>query len=1046
MTDTLQPGCVLSLVNAEKVQEKVKMHESGGTVLIEYSLFFNEAISEKGLEAVKPNTVMFGMENDLYRHRPSEWKRVFSRHGYALLSLPFNYKLLSFYLLSFGVASMDVEVQDYPLYCFDSLTEEERMNKTRNLVLFNFHHDSVEISTVADNNFVCHMKLKSDGSHDIFSYECCTKTKNLKEVRCTDYESNSWVNLLFSVIEWMDFLFFLLAPMFFLGAISGRSFKTTNYIVRLGENCVLRIKKDFKSGEALTIPEPSVNKRTKIASSMGMNKEARDMKRKYVEHLRKVPADKVTTISQPVLHVLIDHKKLMSVKDVNVGILPFIWSNVFMCKIRRSYPFTHCCKVSICGSWGKRFFCFLIPRCACVRSMQRLNIKLKRHLSWQNVLQCLALFVILFMIPLPFYVRTLVFYLYEHEVVSERLMTLKSNNVTLNPIDNFFFYFRPLHPLFIYSMASYIVFSIMLLILSRKNKMMFVDYMVAILRDFKHLDRLQVFRMMALHLIMPFEKFGLLGLLIGPFMWIFTLPLGILTIMFYLVPTLYLSGRLIFLRKPKFLNYIFLHGEKKYDDPESVDTVGVIEPKDTDVNDDNIRTVNKMLLLQNISPPTEAAETPTPLKEGGFLTSSAMFHFSDRAKRIIGVFLTLWMWSVLILYAEFFGFLIEIMTLTFMGAIVNAGSAGQFFILIFLTVTYALTVLNKVEAKYKQLAAELFDHIQGKLKDQLDETVIIRGSEQKNFAFKFFSKQDLRGLNAKRQLSILSDVHGKLPDVYNEKLKRKEHKLHITLHSVVLFLDKWDCPRIPKRLFQKVCQIKCPGCPGPIHENLFVALKELSYMVLFIFFVLIVVMAFGDAYEISTTNQLLLTVVGGFAPFVVRVILKPKQIHVDFSTYAFKGKVHEVISEYFESWPVFDMEFDVMPEKSDMLMQDGTSDEPPDVDHEVALEPKITTELSTPLLEPVDKSVLEPKVDTSLSNPPPESVNVDECEPVPKASDSIPLVEVSSPGMSASMENPMFSDTCQLYKLDVDQADADLVLCMKHGDRSAGNVNNCVIC
>jgi predicted permease len=87
---------------------------------------------------------------------------------------------------------------------------------------------------------------------------------------------------------------------------------------------------------------------------------------------------------------------------------------------------------------------------------------------------------------------------------------------------------------------------------------------------------------------------------------------------------------------------------------------------------------------------------------------------------------------------------------------------------------------------------------------------------------------------------------------------------------MLLFLDRNDTPYTPEKFFTEVILLRCCGAPGPVYSQFIHAAWSFARILLFLFFVFVVVMAFGDAYSVSTTNQLLATVVGGFIPFLFR--------------------------------------------------------------------------------------------------------------------------------------------------------------------------------
>lgn len=98
----------------------------------------------------------------------------------------------------------------------------------------------------------------------------------------------------------------------------------------------------------------------------------------------------------------------------------------------------------------------------------------------------------------------------------------------------------------------------------------------------------------------------------------------------------------------------------------------------------------------------------------------------------------------------------------------------------------------------------------------------------------------------------------------------QNHQLQWKTFGMLVFLDMKDTPLTPEKFFYKTIALNYFGCPGPIYRNVCSAVWDFLKIVLFLMFVFVVVMALGDAYQISTTNQLLATVVGSFVPFIFR--------------------------------------------------------------------------------------------------------------------------------------------------------------------------------
>ena len=130
---------------------------------------------------------------------------------------------------------------------------------------------------------------------------------------------------------------------------------------------------------------------------------------------------------------------------------------------------------------------------------------------------------------------------------------------------------------------------------------------------------------------------------------------------------------------------------------------------------------------------------------------------------------------------------------------------------------------------------------------------------------------------------------------------------------LLLFLDSNDTPRIPLNLFRELCEVRVHGAPGPVYINLLIATAKFSIIVVFLFFVMIVVMAFGSANQMSSTNQTLATLAGGFVPMLLKNVLSSKGTKLNLKTLSFKGQIDEIVAEFKQSWPIYDMvieEFD----------------------------------------------------------------------------------------------------------------------------------------
>ncbi len=300
----------------------------------------------------------------------------------------------------------------------------------------------------------------------------------------------------------------------------------------------------------------------------------------------------------------------------------------------------------------------------------------------------------------------------------------------------------------------------------------------------------------------------------------------------------------------------------------------------------------------------------------------------------MGLAAVLFMYSVLVVFYEVVGMVIEICVFTFMGTIVNAGSAAKYIMLAFWVLMYCSTCYNNMYDKYLSLNKKIFEFIKSKLKEEISQVTILPHILQKNTAFKYFTNEEIktyRDIEMRLNIDTAGDkahserhlvdaiAHSERHLVDAEQAENTitdiidniDEQLYWKVSSLVFFIDKLDEPRIPKSLFRQICNITAPGCPGPLYKGLLMATRQLLYMVIFLLFVIAVVLAFGNANQVSTTNQMLMTLAGGFIPFVVRFVMKPAKDEINLNSYSFEGKVHQIIRDFHQVWPVFDLSYAV---------------------------------------------------------------------------------------------------------------------------------------
>lgn len=737
-------------------------------------------------------------------------------------------------------------------------------------------------------------------------------------MECTDNDTSTWIAFLYILITGVKIVGFLFGPLWLQWVFHSESIRTTDYIIKLKDKLVKTI----------------LVKKVRIPDDSGRKPKEMKQFKKFRRIVKTIPSEEIVPVSYEKLQIQVDQRRLMSEKSVPVGLFHFLYENLFRCRIRYCDPFGTCCTESIFGSWSQYFL--WLP----LKKNSECNNSTRNYLSWGHIFVIVGGMLILLAIPLPYYVRVGIYFAYESDEIDSRKEALEAVGLRQEYNHNILHLVSPTHAGMILVYITYILTFLILAAFRECNSIKFDEIAVTAVQDLRNIYRSECLLLLAAHLVLPFEKFGLCGgLLVGMIYWPIALPICLLVGIAYCIPTIYLTGRFLIQSRPAFL----------YLKPQPTSTMGFNPSRYNRRHLSNgTSSFETCMLLENISPSNDLDNAELDKTKMTCCKCHLDRHrmYTTCLSWVIGLLCICLMYSVLVMFAEVYGFVLEIFVFTLMGAIVNAGIAARYVMLAFWIIMYSTACYNQVYEKYMALNKRIFDCIKSQLGNDIRVVTLLREEKQRNTAFKYFSTAELQE-QAQEDMALEVDSD----DEYDEQtamIKREQKlilpadnieyvkdKLHWRINTLVFFVDSKDKPRIPKELFEKICMIQAPGCPGPVYLSLLRATRQLIYMIIFLLFVLIVVMAFGDIYNISTTNQLLVTLAGGFVPWVVRFVIQPKKHAIALGTYSFEGKIHHIIRTFSQLWPVYDMSFTKVEETGESPGEEapGTTHEGPPEGH-----------------------------------------------------------------------------------------------------------------
>ena len=482
------------------------------------------------------------------------------------------------------------------------------------------------------------------------------------------------------------------------------------------------------------------------------------------------------------------------------------------------------------------------------------------EVSWVNFLTLLMRGVLAFLVISPWLVRMWFYYTFEesdHKVLTGQL---EKHSLHQSYTGSLIMYLTPGHSLFIFIYVIIIINVTVYVFLPpvAKRKLKYTIQM-----SLKAMNKTQKFKSFVLfiaHLLYPLEEFGIVGLLILP-LWLVTLPFGMFILGYLIFPIINLTVRL-------FINFIYY--AVKFIKPEFYKTFsfsnGILGLLCTRLR----RWTDDIIIVDKFEARSRR---------------NMMTHVISLAICMVTIFV------LLVLVVECIAFYVECAIYIIIGIILNSKDVMKYLSLLVLIVWYAIDCFSAVSSRYRSFGKTINNEIQEKVGDAVKVVAMCAKKDQKEQAFTVTETTTIDD----DRMTIVAGAEGYL------KWDAKR---------LLLFLDTDDIPYIPKDFLFKASKLGHVGCPGPVYMLYLKALVELIWITLFLGFVMLVILAFGEANNISGANQTLAALASGFLPFVFRKFLVKSHSGpaLDKSNITWQTTLSEAIQTYTKRWTFTDFE------------------------------------------------------------------------------------------------------------------------------------------
>ena len=784
------------------------------------------------------------MSNMTVVYRGNSWARTTTTHGQTLLSLAFNYGALSMNTLTFGVESINVSLADSPYGCFGLLSEKPKIELILELLMKDFQ--SGQELRLTDDESICHQVVQASGSYVFFTYRCCKVSVDGVTIHCYIHDRNMWLQIIQISLLCVKIFGFFFGAKIAQGILAKSHLDSIPYVVKLKEPLIKVICITYGKDE-------------------GTIKATRTLDLREINHFKKFGESLRTckyTEGQPLsikiwrYEIAVDYGRLLVENKIPLGLLRSLSNAVFLCGFKDIAVCKPCCDAPL-------FPCFLQDK-----------------IKWITFWKPIGYFLMLLCIPFIFYLRLVVFYMFEKQEILYRQMVAARNNLQMPTKFNLVYYVLPTHPacitLYVLCIITLIVVGSLAITGDQKKfeRIVFTSF-----ADLDRVSLIKVFEVIVRKYITPFRKLGLAGCIVAPICWLFLTVVYLPVYIFVCLPLTHVTFRIIqhsfeVLRRPSTAT-----GDEKCPTPrrKSLTQLKIRQ-----------KTVDQRFLLNELTVTKEAMHSRM-LVSGEKAMKGNPLRVCFRVLAIVLLLVTLY--GVSLLTAECIGFIAEIITFTLMGIIVNAGVYLKYVSFIFMVFMYSSNCYSDVYKKYLRLNKALFTEVKGRVSDDVDEVSRQTSDLQENTAFQAC-------MNSQQA------AHETPDDVSKRK------GLFWDLNDIILFIDKYDMPRLPKLLFDRACQVQVAGSPGPVYLSMLAATKQFICMVLFLIFIVMVVLSFGSIYQISSTNQMLATIAGGVLPLLMRMFLNPSGPSIELGSVSFRTKLEEVIDNFRDEWPMCDFPFE----------------------------------------------------------------------------------------------------------------------------------------
>lgn len=789
-------------------------------------------------------------------YRPLSWSRATGHTGAKMLLLPPEHNVLSLYTLGYAVKTIDVALMEQPEKCLEMLSDDEREELIRNLIMNGFQNETTTDGiSVGPSESVCTTHIQNFKGTAHFRNWCCHRSKTLK-MSCQYLDMDTPM----SIFSSLTLIFRLIAMLYSPRLVPESLYRVKKFAARY-KHCL----KDANMTITRVLNPPVYKQTHGDKMQTGRNDEDENIAnpsvfklsqfqtmpyfREALGKLKLTPNVPYTLLLDRV-YLRAKHNHLLPEDYAPVGVFNMIYDILFSCKIRERQSVRNCCEAPCLKCRNKECY-------------------------WYMFLKTLMQLVVVLLFTLVWLVRLYFYYYHEKPEFVNRENAAKLRHLNIYYPGNLLMYLTPTHNLylFVYTVIGLHLLLYQSLIIGQKRYNGIITVVFRQCFDgMRETNMRKRVRFVVKQLFKPCEKFGAVGLLVGVAILPINLVMSVIYLTFHAVPAINIIIRfvahLIALFCP--INNCSMYRPFTWFSKIHKDAETAL--KLLDYSTDNHKLNHNK--IQNLKSPSHRC---------------MLF--------IIIVFSLISFASILFLFLELLSFAIDVFLFTLTGLILNAEQLMVYLSFMFLLIVYGQDSYGSVRKRFLEFNKLLNNFILMQAEGNVRPVMYLPPELQDNEAFQVdidISNGPNHHYETRRCVALEQNKKG-FPR-WSE-------------HGLLLFLSNDDQPMIPWHFFTKACKMSLKGVPGDLLISYIRATGDFVVTICFLIFVLFLVFAFGESLRISFTNQMLATAAGGVLPFIFKTIVRRSRATPSINTDSilFRAKLKEVIDMNAEKWPIDDI-------------------------------------------------------------------------------------------------------------------------------------------